>query len=236
MAFSRSNAVIPKHLSPESKAIWEQICGDFALERHALIVLVQALEALDRLRQAQEIIDKDGPVIKDRFGVPKQHPATLLERDARNQFLRAQAFERRKELLVVADGVDLAGNWRKQAERMHGAASMRTGQRVLDTLRRSGSPISGMSGTKSVAATNAPASIRRSWTRSWNWSRKGSYPGTTNSFGRHSGRSTGDTWFRSAIRRKWTCACFHRLISPSAATVQFIRTGLICRPCGTGTT
>jgi phage terminase small subunit len=44
---------------------------------------------LDRLRQAQEIIDKDGPVIKDRFGVPKQHPATLLERDARNQFLRA---------------------------------------------------------------------------------------------------------------------------------------------------
>jgi P27 family predicted phage terminase small subunit len=89
MKKSGSKIVIPNQLSPESKVIWRQICRDFALENHALIILVQALEALDRLRQAQEIIDNDGPVIKDRFGVPKQHPATLLERDARNQFLRA---------------------------------------------------------------------------------------------------------------------------------------------------
>jgi hypothetical protein len=45
-----------------------------------------------------------------------------------------QVFERRKELLGVAEGVDLAADWRKQAVRMHSAASMRAGQGVLDTF------------------------------------------------------------------------------------------------------
>jgi hypothetical protein len=43
-------------------------------------------------------------------------------------------FERRQALLGVDKVVDLASDWRKQADRVHGAVSMRTGQGVLDTF------------------------------------------------------------------------------------------------------
>jgi hypothetical protein len=52
-------------------------------------VLRVALEARDRLEQAREIIAEEGPVIRDRFGVPKRHPALTTEENARVQFLRA---------------------------------------------------------------------------------------------------------------------------------------------------
>jgi P27 family predicted phage terminase small subunit len=53
-----------------------------------LLILESTLEALDRMRQAQEAIDKEGITTKDRFGQPKQHPATLVERDSKATLLR----------------------------------------------------------------------------------------------------------------------------------------------------
>lgn len=41
------------------------------------------------MEQAREIIAKEGPVTRDRFGAPKVHPAIPIERDSRLAFIRA---------------------------------------------------------------------------------------------------------------------------------------------------
>ncbi len=48
-----------------------------------------ALEAFDRMREAQDAIRKDGAYVDGRFGM-KAHPALGIERDSRTAFLRAQ--------------------------------------------------------------------------------------------------------------------------------------------------
>ncbi len=54
-----------------------------------LLLLTQAMESFDRLREAQAILATEGITIKDRFGQVRQHPATLVERDAKNMLLRS---------------------------------------------------------------------------------------------------------------------------------------------------
>jgi len=79
----------PKHLSSESRALWTATVADYELEpRHEKTLLV-ALEALDRLREAQQAIEADGPYPHDRFGQPRAHPALATERDSRVAYLRA---------------------------------------------------------------------------------------------------------------------------------------------------
>ena len=78
----------PKALSKEAKGWWNKIVSEWELDDPALLMLSSALESLDRMREAQVIIKKEGIVIKDRFGQDKQHPATLIERDAKNTMLR----------------------------------------------------------------------------------------------------------------------------------------------------
>jgi hypothetical protein len=56
-----------------------------------LLILSLAKEALGRLREAQMILAAEGCIVLDRFGKPKQHPATLVERDSRTALLAAIA-------------------------------------------------------------------------------------------------------------------------------------------------
>jgi P27 family predicted phage terminase small subunit len=78
----------PKHLSTEAKGWWERIVGRWELDDAALLILEGALEAFDRMREAQAVLKKEGVVTTDRFGKPRQHPATLVERDAKNALLK----------------------------------------------------------------------------------------------------------------------------------------------------
>ncbi len=79
----------PDHLSPPAAAWWDRIVSGWDLDPAALLVLTAALESFDRMTEAQEVIRRDGSVIEDRFGIPKQHPATYIERDSRSSMLRA---------------------------------------------------------------------------------------------------------------------------------------------------
>lgn len=54
----------------------------------SLIILESALEAFDRMRQAQALLAEEGLVVKDRFGQDKAHPAAAIERDAKGTMLR----------------------------------------------------------------------------------------------------------------------------------------------------
>lgn len=75
----------PSNLSPEARIWFKKLTAEFPIDDAAgVMLLTQACEALDRLREAQGILHREGVVIADRFGQPRQHPATLVERDARN--------------------------------------------------------------------------------------------------------------------------------------------------------
>ena len=80
----------PKKLSPEAKKIWRAILNDFQVSDSAgRLLLENALQAFDEMRAGQAILEKDGPIILDRFDQKKQHPVTLVIRDARNLMLRS---------------------------------------------------------------------------------------------------------------------------------------------------
>ena len=79
----------PKHLSTEARRLWRSILEDYELERRHEMVLTTALEALDRMRQAQALIEAEGLTTVDRYGGRKPHPAVAIEKDSRIAFLRA---------------------------------------------------------------------------------------------------------------------------------------------------
>lgn len=79
----------PAHLSAEARTIWRSVLVDYELERRHEAVLLIALEAFDRMREAQAAIAADGAYVDGRFG-KKAHPALAVERDSRIAFLRAQ--------------------------------------------------------------------------------------------------------------------------------------------------
>lgn len=80
----------PPKLSREARRLWEHITSEYDIgDTVGRLLLQTALESFDRVRQAQKILARDGLVVKDRFGQPRQHPASLAERDAKLQMLRA---------------------------------------------------------------------------------------------------------------------------------------------------
>lgn len=80
----------PGGLSAEAKKWWAAIQDEYAIDDPAGLLLLQTgLEAFDRLRQAQRVIKRDGPVVLDRFGQQKSHPLLTTERDSRAAMLAA---------------------------------------------------------------------------------------------------------------------------------------------------
>lgn len=80
----------PKHLGEAGAKLWDGLVTEFAIADAGGLALVQtAAECADRMAAAQEAIARDGTMILDRYGQPKQHPACVLERDSRNGLLAA---------------------------------------------------------------------------------------------------------------------------------------------------
>ena len=62
--------------------------SDYDIEDSAgLLLLGAAAECVGRIEQARALVEKDGPLIPDRFGVPRPHPMLAVEHDARAQLL-----------------------------------------------------------------------------------------------------------------------------------------------------
>jgi phage terminase small subunit len=53
------------------------------------LLLLTALEAFDRMKQAQAHLRRDGTVTTDRFGQARAHPAVAMERDSRASLISA---------------------------------------------------------------------------------------------------------------------------------------------------
>jgi hypothetical protein len=73
-------------LSPTAKQFLAGVVADFAInDTSGRQLVLEAARCIDRISEARAIIRKTGPVVNDRFGCPKMHPAVLIERDSRQQ-------------------------------------------------------------------------------------------------------------------------------------------------------
>ncbi len=79
-----------KNVEKEADSLKKRLQREYGIEDEggkALLDLMRA--AFIRMRKAQEIVDRDGIVIADRWGQSKPNPACAVERDARAQVLQA---------------------------------------------------------------------------------------------------------------------------------------------------
>jgi phage terminase small subunit len=77
-------------LSNEAKTLHRRLTKEWKIRDAAgQVTLMTACQALDRLREAQGIIAREGCVALDRFQQAKPHPACQIEKEARAGLLMA---------------------------------------------------------------------------------------------------------------------------------------------------
>jgi hypothetical protein len=78
----------PSGLEVAGLNYWRTVTSAWQLEPHQHAILVEACRTLDLIATCQAAVDRDGPVLVDRFNQSKAHPAALLLRDYRGLFSR----------------------------------------------------------------------------------------------------------------------------------------------------
>ena len=74
----------PTGLSKPAANWWGKLISEYRISDSAgLLLLEQGLRSFDRAESARRLLDKEGSVLQDRFGQPRQHPACQVERDSR---------------------------------------------------------------------------------------------------------------------------------------------------------
>jgi P27 family predicted phage terminase small subunit len=80
----------PKHLTKIGRDLWKRIQAEYQIsDSPGLALLEAACSAYSRLRECQEILDKEGLQITDRFGQNRPHVLIQAERDSRSQLIQA---------------------------------------------------------------------------------------------------------------------------------------------------
>jgi len=81
--------MIPKHLSKNSKVIWEEYADKIIKSPGGKAMLQTGLEALDRAEEARKTIEKEGMITETgKSGVKHVHPAIGIEKDSRSLALK----------------------------------------------------------------------------------------------------------------------------------------------------
>jgi phage terminase small subunit len=83
--FDRSAA--PADLSESAREIWVGIYSSAEIDDAARLVLTELCRQHDRLRQAREVIAREGILVSGRYG-KKTNPACGVERDSSAAMLR----------------------------------------------------------------------------------------------------------------------------------------------------
>src|SRR5215831_1862516 len=79
----------PRHLRASTRRWFEQVCNDFELQSHHVMLLTLAAQAWDRCHEAREALKREGMTFRnDKTGDTKPRPEIMIERDARNAFAR----------------------------------------------------------------------------------------------------------------------------------------------------
>lgn len=80
--------LLPDYLTEESKTWAQMVLRDYDVMDSEWDTLVLAAQCLDRIASVRKAIKKYGVIVKDRYGVPKQNPAIVIERDQSQLFMK----------------------------------------------------------------------------------------------------------------------------------------------------
>ena|SRR5438045_2354095 len=79
----------PAGLSPAARRWWARLQRGYDIcDDGGLCVLNETAWAYHRAEEAKTIVERDGPVVFDRWQQAKVHPAVLVERNSRAAVLR----------------------------------------------------------------------------------------------------------------------------------------------------
>jgi hypothetical protein len=73
----------PELLAEPEQKVWTAIMRNYDFNRGGEFLLENALLSLERARKCREIIDRDGPLLTRRDGLPKRHPLLSIEAQSR---------------------------------------------------------------------------------------------------------------------------------------------------------
>jgi hypothetical protein len=90
-AGSPAGPASPVPLTGERKKLFDTLSSRYVLEDATLALVQESCRALERSAELAARVDADGPVVVDRFGGLKPHPALVLERDFRGLACRTLA-------------------------------------------------------------------------------------------------------------------------------------------------
>jgi len=79
---------LPEYIGEEGRKWLKIVLKSINIKPELMEGIYQAAHCLDRIKEARDIIDKETVIAVDRFMQPKQHPATLVERDNKTLFAR----------------------------------------------------------------------------------------------------------------------------------------------------
>lgn len=79
----------PRGLSAEGRRLWVSVNADYVLDAASASLLLVALEALARLREAQAAVAEHGLLIPGARGGLRTNPALSIENQSRSAFLTA---------------------------------------------------------------------------------------------------------------------------------------------------
>jgi hypothetical protein len=79
----------PLHLAAATRAWFEAVLREYALEGHHARLLQAAAEAWDEAQEARATLRKVGPTYTDRFGQPRPRPEIRIAHTATLIFTRA---------------------------------------------------------------------------------------------------------------------------------------------------
>lgn len=78
----------PAGIGPRARRLWKNLHGSWQFSADELELLTLAVEAADRAHRAQEILDREGVTIRDRFAQVKEHPAVAIRTGAETSAAR----------------------------------------------------------------------------------------------------------------------------------------------------
>src|SRR3954452_14340391 len=81
----------PAGLSPSSRRHWRDVCDAYEMSSADLRVLEVGCRAHDRAEECRAVVDREGPVVVDRFNQQKPHPLLVEERQWRDLERRSLA-------------------------------------------------------------------------------------------------------------------------------------------------
>jgi hypothetical protein len=89
--------------------LWSSVAGDFELDEHETVLLVEAVRTVDLLDDLQAAVRRDGPLIDSPQG-PRAHPAVVEARQQRIALARLLAALR----LPIGDEAEQSASARPQ--------------------------------------------------------------------------------------------------------------------------